>query len=61
MSTSQRQIGDPITKVSDIEIKQVFRVYCDDHGYIDEPVAFSDAIMARREHYFRDHKGQATE
>ena len=32
-------------KVTDIEITRIYTVYCDEHGYIDEPVRYADAIL----------------
>jgi len=43
-------------KVTDITITRLFEVCCDEHGVVDAQRKYSDAIMARRDHFFDFHK-----
>lgn len=44
-----------VTKViSDITIRRQFEVCCNEHGVIDQPTTYAEAVKVRREHFF-DH------
>lgn len=47
--------GSP-AKVSDIPITRRYQIECADHGIVDEPKTFAEAIAARRDHFFDFHK-----
>ena len=43
------------TKVSDITITRIYEVYCEDHGCVDAPRSYRDALKSRRRHLEIDH------